>query len=580
MTSPREQRERGEVGAPAPGEGRPFITTPRITLSPETRAVLLRLAQDPHGAGLRRARLARLLLIAQKSDGALPVSRLSRSTGLGPGAAVRYLARHRALLRGLLSYDKLPARQRSHPNRPRFPPPDDRPDFSTDLSALNRLAGDPAEHPLTRLRARAVLAAGGKPESTPSAPAIAARLGINIIFFRRSLQLYRDEGVSGLLPNGPLRPSGEVRTGRSERRLRALPKSMISLAAAAPAVAREWHPEKNGALTPERVSWKSKMFIWWKCPKGPDHVWREKPWRRTQEHSGCPCCSNRRFSVTNSLAVRFPALAAQWHPARNGPLTPETVMGSGEKLRWWRCPRGHEWQASLHIRLGNKPPTSCPFCTGKRATPETSLAARFPALAAQWHPTKNGGLTPEQVLPGSGRKAWWRGCPKNPRHEWYSTILNRTGQKTGCAICKGKQVDDTNSLAKLHPALAAQWDRRRNGTLTPDRVSAGSGKQAWWRCRKGHVWRSQVYNRALKHPQPGCPFCSGRRLADSDRLTTANPRLAAQWHTGLNAGLNPRELSIHSYKSVWWRCPKNRKHVWRDTVFRRAAEEAGCPECG
>ncbi|MFR4757130.1 MAG: zinc-ribbon domain-containing protein [Evtepia gabavorous] len=35
----------------------------------------------------------------------------------------------------------------------------------------------------------------------------------------------------------------------------------------------------------------------------------------------------------------------------------------------------------------------------------------YPALARQWHPTKNGGLTPAAVAPGSRRRVWWQ-CPQ------------------------------------------------------------------------------------------------------------------------------------------------------------------------
>jgi len=37
-------------------------------------------------------------------------------------------------------------------------------------------------------------------------------------------------------------------------------------------------------------------------------------------------------------------------------------------------------------------------------SPEYNLAVKFPEVAAQWHPTKNGDLTPENVTPGSPKK--------------------------------------------------------------------------------------------------------------------------------------------------------------------------------
>ena len=35
----------------------------------------------------------------------------------------------------------------------------------------------------------------------------------------------------------------------------------------------------------------------------------------------------------------------------------------------------------------------------------------YPDLVKEWHPTKNGDLTPNDFTHGSGKKVWWL-CPK------------------------------------------------------------------------------------------------------------------------------------------------------------------------
>jgi hypothetical protein len=45
-------------------------------------------------------------------------------------------------------------------------------------------------------------------------------------------------------------------------------------------------------------------------------------------------------------------------------------------------------------------------------------------LAKQWHPTKNGKLTPSDVGAGSTKKVWWK-CNKGDDHEWVASIVNR-----------------------------------------------------------------------------------------------------------------------------------------------------------
>jgi len=58
-----------------------------------------------------------------------------------------------------------------------------------------------------------------------------------------------------------------------------------------------------------------------------------------------------------------------------------------------------------------------------------SLAETHPELAKQWHPSKNGELSPEKVSKGSNKKVWWK-CPEGDDHEWEAIIALRTGKKS------------------------------------------------------------------------------------------------------------------------------------------------------
>ena len=54
-----------------------------------------------------------------------------------------------------------------------------------------------------------------------------------------------------------------------------------------------------------------------------------------------------------------PNLVKEWHPTKNGRLTPKNVSSSYEKKLWWLCEYGHEWEATLQDRVkGDR----CPFC--------------------------------------------------------------------------------------------------------------------------------------------------------------------------------------------------------------------------
>ena len=54
------------------------------------------------------------------------------------------------------------------------------------------------------------------------------------------------------------------------------------------------------------------------------------------------------------------ALAAEWHPTLNEPLTPFDVRLRGNASVWWRCRFGHEWKAKVAPRAVG---VGCPQCS-------------------------------------------------------------------------------------------------------------------------------------------------------------------------------------------------------------------------
>ena len=56
-------------------------------------------------------------------------------------------------------------------------------------------------------------------------------------------------------------------------------------------------------------------------------------------------------------------------------------------------------------------------------------------LKKEWHPTKNGDLTPHEVTCGCTKKVWWK-CLLCGR-SWEGKICNRTKTNMiGCCSCK------------------------------------------------------------------------------------------------------------------------------------------------
>ena len=199
-----------------------------------------------------------------------------------------------------------------------------------------------------------------------------------------------------------------------------------------PKLADEWDTEKNGC-GPEYIVATSSKRAWWRCGLG--HCWEVSALSRVYHNSGCPYCSGRKvLAGFNDLASQKPELAARWDYEKNGSLRPEQVTAASHKKVWWHCQFGHFYDAPVYSQSQG---SGCPYCAGRRVLPGfNDLKTKFPKVAAQWHPTLNAPLTPEQVMSSSNQYVWWI-CEEG--HVWKAVIHSRT-RKTpcGCPICAGK----------------------------------------------------------------------------------------------------------------------------------------------
>lgn len=194
----------------------------------------------------------------------------------------------------------------------------------------------------------------------------------------------------------------------------------------------EWHPTRNGELLPKQVTVGSPRKVWW-LGKDCGHEWDARIADRAAKESKCPYCSRRKvLAGFNDLATTHPVLAKELHKTKNT-ITATNIMAGSIKKVWWQCELGHEWEAAIgHRSKGIK----CPYCAGRKLKiGDTDLATKYPDFAAQWHPTRNGRLRPEQVLAGSAKRIWWQ-CEN--KHEWSAKISDRRFYSSGCSKCSTK----------------------------------------------------------------------------------------------------------------------------------------------
>jgi predicted nucleic acid-binding Zn-ribbon protein len=228
-----------------------------------------------------------------------------------------------------------------------------------------------------------------------------------------------------------------------------------SLAALHPELMAEWHTRRNADLDPFKIGKYSRLKVWWCCCTC-GHVWQTTPHERTFGGRGCPACArrrriaatierNRRAEVRpeRRLAVVRPDLLKEWHPARNGELDPLRIAVASERIVWWRCSVadcGREWRAMVGNRTKHGA-VGCPRCAHRlagerraRADRERSFGALHPHLLEEWHPTRNGGVDPYAIKPGSERRLWWR-CA-NCGRDWQAPPMSRRRSvRGGCPTC-------------------------------------------------------------------------------------------------------------------------------------------------
>jgi len=123
----------------------------------------------------------------------------------------------------------------------------------------------------------------------------------------------------------------------------------------------------------------------------------------------------------------------------------------------------------------------------------------------------------------------------------------------------------------IEDKLLEEWNWNRN-TIRPEKISRGSGLLVWWLCKNGHEWQAKVYSKS--HGRK-CPYCSGRKVNESNCLATVSPSIAKEWDYDKNHPLTPQEVTSGSKKNIWWKCSNN--HSWRCVVYDR--KKGGCPYC-
>lgn len=336
-----------------------------------------------------------------------------------------------------------------------------------------------------------------------------------------------------------------------------------------PEVATTFHRKKNCGLGPEDFSYGSTIEVWWACEKAPDHVYQTEVRIRIRGSlsgsDGCPFCAGKKPSPTNWLHA-FSEIAGEFHPTKNGKLTPKTVVAASDKRRFWTCPDcAHVYLQTPCARTRNR--AGCPKCNhGERLN-----LNKFPLAMRMFDSQKNKGVDPTSLH--STAKVWWK-CPAAKDHRFKAGFYKSHGKKPDCPFCRGRKSSSTNNLT-MDKRLTKEFHPKKNEALRPQDLTLGSHTRIWWQCPKGpdHEWQQFVF---VRKRGLNCPFCSGFKLSKTNVLS-AYPKLARELHPKLNGQL-ASEILATAQRKLHWFCSKC-SCTWEMTPYRRVTEGAGCPEC-
>ena len=329
---------------------------------------------------------------------------------------------------------------------------------------------------------------------------------------------------------------------------------------------REYNYEKNNNVELDILTSGSHKKIWWICSNG--HEWEAEIKSRSLGR-GCPYCANKKLlKGYNDLETTNPELAKEWNYEKNSDLRPSDFIAGSHKKVWWKCSKGHEWESYI---LGRKD-RGCPYCANRIVLKGyNDLETTNPQLAEEWNYKKNKLLLPSDVMAGTEKKVWWI-CSNG--HEWEASIKNRNiGQQ--CPFCTNTTLlKGYNDLETTNPELAKEWNYEKNKGLKPSDIIAGSNKVIWWKCSKGHEWKTKSLYRNYGQ---NCPYCANKKLLKGyNDLETTNPKLAKEWNYKKNGNLRPSDFIAGTHKKIWWKCSKG--HEWEAPIKSRNAG-IGCPQC-
>lgn len=401
------------------------------------------------------------------------------------------------------------------------------------------------------------------------------------------------------------------------------------LAETHPNLVAEWVSCDNPKFTPYTCVAGSNIKVKWKCQKcgGEYHAYIVN---RTKQGSSCPYCANQKVLIGyNDLQSQNSTLAAEWSN-KNTIKPTEVTVHSNEEV-YWICLLGHDdYPMSVKRRSSRQ---GCPVCARQSQTsfPEQAifyyLKQAFPDILNRYVldkreidifiPSKKIGIEyngyfshKEKAEKDAAKKKYFHSVgifllvvkeykteEEKENADYY--IHERTAFNDLTHLIEDILVDlkaevlvdvdcerdaitirnqyvttrKENSIATVRPDLISLWDYEKNGSITPEMVTLGTGQRFYWKCRICNRSYLALPNRIAQ----GSACSKHRNLVKEgiNDLVTLHPELLKYWDYEKN-DVNPTEIFGGGESIAYWICEKG--HSYTKSILKRVRGE-GCPIC-
>lgn len=184
----------------------------------------------------------------------------------------------------------------------------------------------------------------------------------------------------------------------------------------------------------------------------------------------------------NSTYISQTALAKEWHPTKNIPLTSEQITTGSTRKSWWICPKGHEYVSTPNGR--NSHNKGCPYCSGNKTLAGfNDLKTTHPQYAKYWDASNK--IKPTEFQANSNKEITWK-CFDGKNHT-FTEPSKQCIRRKKCPVCYNiKLIQGINDLYTQQKTLVdTYWDYTKN-TIDPKNIIVNSGKKVWWNCDHKH----------------------------------------------------------------------------------------------